>query len=310
MIRIINKLGFGLVLLLLFSCEQILLVDNISEKEVTLVTPTNEAQFFSTGVSFSWEPVKEATKYRLQIAKPNFMSPQIIVLDTLMVNKTFTRQLNIGNYEWRVKAVNSNYETAFKNRFFTVVSNQDFQNNTVALSSPANNLKTNVATQNLTWQPVIGASSYQLQIYDNANTIVSDQNITTTNSNYTFLQGNYQWRVRASNGSNQTLYTSRSILVDTTNPNTPNLTAPVNNSSTTNTTVSFQWSRTPIAGSVETDKIYIYSNSGLTNLVSTTQITSPFSTILSAGIYYWYVKSFDEAGNMSNQSTVFSVTVN
>lgn len=306
----IYKLLFYIVLLTLSSCEDILFEKNISDKEMVLIAPVNKAQFISSTVSFSWGSVENASKYNLQIAKPNFANPMQIVLDTLVTATTYTKQLTVGEYEWRIKAVNSAYETPYKNRFLTIVSNSDFQNNSVVLLTPTNNLITKIASQNLSWQAVLGATSYQVQVYDTGNTIVNDQTLTTTNSNYAFPQGSYQWRVRASNGTDQTLYSSRSILVDTTVPNTPVLSSPINASTQTAGQISFQWDRTPISGSVEKDSIYIYTNSTLTNLQSKKESGSPFATTLAIGTYYWYVKSFDQAGNGSIQSSVFNFTVN
>ena len=307
---LLYKILFCCSFLFLFSCESIVLEDDISDKEMTLVAPMNNAQFFSTGVSFTWGIIEGAEKYHLQIAKPNFDSPIQIVLDTIVSTNTFTSQLNIGNYEWRVQAINGNYVTSYKSRFFTIVSNADFQNNTVVLTSPATNLITNVSSQNLSWQSILGATSYQVQIYDSSNTVISDQNTSATTLSYSFPQGSYNWRVRATNGTDQTLYTSRSILVDTTNPNMPVLSSPANASTTTNTSISFQWSRTAIAGSAERDEISIYTDSALTNLQLTAVANSPYTTNLPLGTYYWFVKSYDAAGNMSSQSTVFSFTIN
>lgn len=307
---LLYKALFCCSFLLLFSCDKIVLEDDISAQEMTLIAPINNAQFFSTGVSFTWGVIAGAEKYHLQIAKPNFDSPIQIVLDTLVTTNAFTSQLNIGDYEWRVQAITGNYVTSYKSRFFTIVSNADFQNNTVVLTSPATNLITNVSTQNLSWQAVLGATSYQVQIYDSSNTVISDQNTSATTLNYIFPQGSYNWRVRATNGTEQTLYTSRSILVDTTNPNTPVLSSPANASTTTNTSVSFQWSRTAIAGSAERDEISIYTDSALTNLQLTAVANNPFTTILPTGTYYWFVKAYDAAGNMSSQSAVFSFTIN
>ena len=293
-----------------FSCEEVLLEKDISEEEVNILAPVNNAQFFSTSVTFAWETVEDATSYRLQIATPNFTEPIQIVLDTTVTSTSFLQQLNIGQYEWRIKAINSAYETAYKTRTLTIVSNDDFQNNTITLSSPTNNLITKMATQNLSWSAVIGATSYQVQILDSSSVIVNDQTVTTTNVNYTFSQGNYQWRVRASNGTENTLYSSRSILVDTTTPNTPTLTAPTNASTQPAGETNFTWNRTPVAGSVEKDSIYIYTNSTLTNLHSKNESSSPYMATLPTGTFYWYVKSFDQAGNVSAQSTVFNVILN
>ena len=302
----------ALVLLLftfLTSCSEILLEKDITDKTVIMVAPANNSQLFFTGVVFSWESVDDATKYTLQIARPNFTSPIQIVLDTTITSTSFTQQLPIGNYEWRVKASNESYSTTYTSRLISIVSNDDFQSNTVSLTSPINNLITNTTAQSLSWQSVIGATSYQVQVYDSSNALILDQNTSSTIYNYTFQEGSFQWRVRASNGTDTTLFSTRSALIDITAPNIPTLTSPTN-IGTSSTSVSFQWSRIPITGSTEKDKIYIYTNSTLTTLFSETETTSPYETTLTAGTYYWKVKAFDTAGNIGNDSSVFTVTVN
>ncbi|MFE3872720.1 hypothetical protein ACFX5F_15975 [Flavobacterium sp. ZS1P70] len=307
---LLYKFLIGISFLMFFSCEEILLEKDISKEVEVLVAPVNNAKFFSTGVTFTWESVPYATKYQLQIAKPNFANPMQIVLDTMVTTTSFTQQLPIGDYEWRVRAVNSAYSTNYVSRLVSVVSDVDFQSNTVVLNTPANNLITKTALQSLSWQPIIGATTYQFQVYDGNNTVISDQTITDTGLNYTFLEGSYFWRVRASNGTQQTLYSSHAVLIDTIIPNTSVLTSPANASTTTNKDVSFQWSRIPISGSVEKDSIYIYTDNALTVLKLKNEASSPFTSILGFGTYYWFTKSFDQAGNMSTKSTVFSFTIN
>ena len=306
----LSKFLLGGCFLLLTSCEEILFEKDISKSEVVLVAPVNNAQFFSTGVTFTWETVQEATKYKLQIAKPNFTDPLQIVLDTIITNTSFTHQLAIGSYEWRVQASNESYSTNYSSSFFTVVNNADFQSNIVILNTPVSNLITKTAVQSLSWQPIMDASAYQIKVIDGSNNIISDQSITGTSLNFTFPEGTYQWRVRANNGTQKTPDSSRSILVDTTAPNNPVLSSPANASTTANKSFSFQWTRTPILGSIEKDSIYIYTDSALNSLQQKKEANSPFVTNLDLGIFYWYVKSFDQAGNVSNKSAVFSFTIN
>ena len=310
--KIINLYKFLTAILFMgfVSCEEILLETDISDEEVQLVAPANNTIFSSTGVSFTWEALADATKYRLQIAKPNFESPTQIVLDTVVSKTSFNQQLSIGTYEWRVKALNSAYETKYSSRFFSIASNDDFQNNIVVLNTPNTNLVTKIALQKLSWQSIIGATQYQLQVYDNSNTIKLDETLTATTYDYTFPEGNYSWRVRATNGEKQTLYSSRNILVDKTAPNTAALVSPTNASSTSNTSINFQWSRTAIAGSTEKDSIYIYTNNTLTALKQKAEAVSPYSATLTAGTYYWVVQAFDAAGNTSAKSSTFSFTIN
>lgn len=306
------KFIFGFLLGFTFlACEEVLMEDDISEETVVLLAPADNAQFFSTSVTLTWEPVQYATKYRLQIAKPNFATATEIILDTELTSTSFTQQLNIGNYEWRVKAINSAYETSYVARRITVVSNDEFENNIVVLNNPSNSLNSNIVNQTLSWNSVIGATSYQLQIFDNSSTLVLNQTLVTTSYSHTFIEGNFTWKVRATNGTDYTLYSSRTILIDTTLPNVPTLTTPTNSSTTSSSNISFNWNRTPITGSQEFDSLYVYSNIALTNLVLKKRVTNPHSeTILDNGTYYWRMKSFDEAGNVSAVSSTFSFTKN
>lgn len=307
---LISKFLSGLLLITFFSCEEIIMEKDISESQVALLAPSQNAEFYFTGVTFTWETLPDATEYQLQIATPNFENPLQIVLDTIVKETSFTKQLPIGNYEWRVKAINSAYNTNYSNRFVSVVSDADFQNNIVVLNTPINNLITNKTSQNLSWQSIIGASSYQIQIFDGSGVLISDQTITATNLNYIFAEGSSIWKVRAINPLQQTLYSSHTILVDSTVPNAPVLSSPANNSTTVNTSVNFQWNRIPIEGSAEKDSLFIYTDAALTNLKLKKVATSPSTTTLDLGTYFWYVKSFDEAGNSGAKSSVFSFTIN
>lgn len=307
---LIKKFLLGLVFVTLFSCEEIIMEKDISKSQVILLAPAQNAQFNSTGVTFTWEPVVDAAEYQLQIATPNFENPLQIILDTTIKENNYTQQLPVGNYQWRVKAINSAYSTNYSIRSIAVVSDADFQNNIVVLNTPVNNLITKKTLQNLSWQPILGATGYQIQVYDTNNTVISDQTVTATNLDYTFAEGGFFWKVRANNGAQQTLYSARSILVDKTVPNAPVLTSPANSGTIDNTDVSFQWSRTTIAGSVEKDSIFIYTDAALTVSKLKKEASSPFVTTLTQGTYYWYAKSFDEAGNSGAKSSVFSFTVN
>lgn len=299
----------GIVAMSVISCEEIIFEENISDQQIILVAPKINAKLTFTGITFTWERLESVPLYQLQIAKPNFAEPLQVVLDTITANSSFTQQLPEGDYEWRVRAMNSSYKTQYTSRLFSIVSNDDFQSNTVILQSPANILITKNATQNLLWQEIIGAVNYQVQITDNNATIIKDQTLINPGLNFTFPEGNYTWRVRANNGTQQTLYTSRSILVDMTVPNTPVLSNPANASTTRNTDINFQWNRVPVSGSAETDSIYIYTDSALTIIQQKKQVNNPFNTTLESGNYYWYIKSFDQAGNIGIQSTVSSFII-
>ena len=94
------------------SCEAIF-VENISDKNVKVIAPVNGSEIAAGIVNFSWEKVKDADEYQLQIVSPDFTNANTIMVDTV-INKTFhTKELVAGDYEWRIKAMNSEYETNY-----------------------------------------------------------------------------------------------------------------------------------------------------------------------------------------------------
>lgn len=295
-----------------WSCEEILMEDDISGETVLLIAPSNGVELTSTSVKLSWDAIENGSQYRIQIARPNFTNPLEIIADEVIDTTFYAVQLNIGEYEWRVKGVNSAYETPYTTRRFKVVSNDDFQNNVVSLTSPEDNLVTNIASQSLNWAHVLGSTSYHLRVLNQGGTnVVFEQDVSSESVDYTFPEGIYTWQIRASNGSQNTLYTSRNILTDYTVPNTPSLVTPGNLSYVTATDAVFTWNRQALAGSTESDSIYVFTNSTLSNLYYKGSHSGTYTPLgLTRGTYYWYVRSFDAAGNAGQRSSTFSFTAN
>lgn len=300
-------LAFSLVVLT--ACEGVITEEDISDIEVRLLSPTNNAEISTNLVRFDWREVEGARSYNIQIATPSFGSPDQFLLDTQVDSlTTYEFELTEGRYQWRVKAMNEGYETRYSRASFDVVPVANFSDNTVILSSPENNLITNESSQILNWQEVDGATLYRLQVLEN-DAVVGEESTTGTQQTFSFPEGNITWQVRAENGSENTLYSARSLLIDVTDPNTPALTLPQDEAVLAIQDVSFEWTRELINGSVEFDSIYIYRDENLTDLVESNEATSPYATNLVNDTYYWFVKAFDEAGNESNDSAIFSFTI-
>jgi hypothetical protein len=300
-------LTFGFI-----SCEEggLLIESDISNETVVLIAPSDSTEVSSSTIFFDWEALEDATHYEIQIATPGFNNTQQLLLNSIDSLTFKELQLNTGDYQWRVKAMNSNYETQYTTASFKVTTIDTFSDNMVLLISPPENLITNSSSQNLQWQPVNGANLYRIRITDTFGVLEEELTSTNTNVAVTFPEGDFIWKVRAENETQNTLYSSRNILVDLTQPNTPILSNPENGETLTSQQVSFEWTRASIEGSVETDSIYVYRDMGLLNLVLKDLVTSPYETTLTNDTYYWFVKSFDEAGNESIQSSIFSFEVN
>jgi hypothetical protein len=92
------KKSFLILVLLcsLLSCEAIF-VEDISDRTVVLLAA-----------------------YQIQIATPNFQNASQILLDSISIETSFTKELVAGSYEWRVKASNSDYTTNYSSNAFIV----------------------------------------------------------------------------------------------------------------------------------------------------------------------------------------------
>lgn len=115
-----------LILICMFSCEEIINEQNITKKSVKLLAPTeNVILKKGTEISFNWQLLDGAANYELQLAIPNFSNANQMVIDTLIQRNNFTiDSLATNSYEWRVKGKNTAYETGYTTNGFIVGSEE------------------------------------------------------------------------------------------------------------------------------------------------------------------------------------------
>lgn len=114
-----RKLFFLGFIIVLGSCETIFL-ENISSEKVVLVAPADSTTIKSGALNFFWNPVEDADSYHIQISTPNFEKPTRIVLDSIVTKTVLDKTITAGMYQWRVKAMNSAYETNYTTNNFTI----------------------------------------------------------------------------------------------------------------------------------------------------------------------------------------------
>ncbi len=110
---------FGL-LLSIIACSDIIEVEDISNKTVTMLAPTDNAVLDTLRTTFTWEALAAAEHYYLQVATPTFENATKIVVDTLLVKTSYSELLPINNYQWRIRAENSAYKTSYTQQNFTI----------------------------------------------------------------------------------------------------------------------------------------------------------------------------------------------
>ncbi|SFC35881.1 hypothetical protein SAMN04487891_109161 [Flagellimonas taeanensis] len=202
----------GVVLVLGWGCEDILEVPDISNATVNILAPMDSSVVTTNAVGFNWEKVDEATSYRVQIAAPDFENTSQMVLDSVIVEDTLgnvvtriDQDLVNGNYAWRVKALNSDYETVFAVSSFQVDGDEELDitpPNIPQLATPANGASLTQYSVSFSWtRQDISGTAERDSIY-----IFSDESLTNlttkalgANKTYTtsLASGTFYWYVRA-----------------------------------------------------------------------------------------------------------------
>ncbi|EGV42230.1 hypothetical protein BZARG_383 [Bizionia argentinensis JUB59] len=217
------KKGLYLIIVLVaFNCSEIIEVENISNNTISILAPTDTSVLTEANVQFSWNLVEDAERYKLQIATPNFQNTLAIKEDTIITATSFSKSLNSGNYEWRVRAENSDYHTKYATQGFSVLESDavNISNEDIILLAPANSIIFNTTdTINFSWETILNAENYTIQIatpnFANALEIIENETVNTTSFSISNMDAQgYEWRVKARNLEYETAYTIQSFTVE------------------------------------------------------------------------------------------------
>lgn len=310
-----------IIIILLYSCSEIISED-ISEEQVTSILPSQDNVITTNTVNFKWSAVDGADEYQIQVAKPNFTNPIEYTIDSLITETEISFALSPNNYQWRVRALNNISETVYTNPIdFEVDEIIELTGQTVILNTPQNEVYVNSIQANFTWEYLSAADSYLFQLVrgdEFSNTII-EQNTTTNNFYLTTTQNlvedRYTWKVRAKNSFSETSFSFKKFYFDKTLPNTPTLSNPSNNNtSTINTTVNFSWNLGVDGGNIHapiTNVLEIATANDFNTLFASVetdnnQLDYTFTTI---GSFYWRVKAYDSAGNVGIYSIARQITI-
>ncbi len=319
--KTINKVILLLFSIALISCEDIL-EEDITDKTATIISPQDGVVIESNVVTFQWNTISGADKYRVQV----FLQNQVMVKDSLVENSNVTLPLPQGNYQWRVRGENFAYQSSYSlTNSFSVQESDDLSTQQVLPSSPSDNAYKNTQNITLSWNALNAADYYELQVVNvtNSNTIVLQQsNITATtytlNNSVLSQDAKYEWKVKAVNTTTttSTQYSSRFLFLDRVLPNQPQNVLPANNSvGTLNQDINFSWSIPADSGTIQsaiTYEIEIATDVAFANIVQTSASSSSNfqRSFTTAGDYYWRVRAKDAAGNVGVNSSSFKITVN
>ncbi|OFX36397.1 MAG: hypothetical protein A2X08_14925 [Bacteroidetes bacterium GWA2_32_17] len=309
----LNLLWMILPVIFVTSCKDIV-EEDLDGKTVTIIAPANNLQTTTLSHTFWWEEVIGATSYNLQIVDSSFLAINQMVADTNITTNKFTFTLYPGTFQWRVKAINGNSETVYTTYSLKIDSTADLSGQQVVLISPTNSLATNQTTLQFKWYELYNATDYRLEIRSpdwNGSLALNPHIVSGDTISITLIEGFYTWGIQAQNGTSSSLFTTRTLVVDTTRPNTPTLTYPatndtINDSILTISHLTFRWTRGANSGSTLKDSLFlstdsVFSTSGNVFKVLVTDTTYTY-TMQTANTYFWRIKPLDAAGNIGSIS--------
>lgn len=304
-------------MLLLFAtlsgCDDIIEPD-LSSKAVQLIAPSDSVVTSANVQTFWWKELDGALTYELHVVSTSFDSIVSVVLDTTLTKNQFQYTLGPGQFQWRVRALNGSSSTPYVIRTLFVDSAASLSGQSLLLNLPVDGVYTNDHTVALSWQSLGLASTYRLQVSEDGfstSQYFYESEVSSTSASVQLdLEGEYSWRVRAESEYSVSLYSeSRTIYLDETAPTTGSPIAPANNTSMPSADIAFSWQLVTDAGAPVFDSLFVYSDSLVTVHSKLVGVNGAATLNLSAGVYYWRVRSFDSAGNSGLYTTARKLTI-
>ena len=295
--------------LLVTGCEDIL-EEDISNEVMETINPISNDTLLGNTVNFSWLPVEGADNYRLQVQDHRGMQ----LIDSLVPENSHLMSIDPGNYFWKIRAENFAYNSNYSEEInFTMLASDNLIYSRVVFDTPTVNFSTNQSSIIFNWESVEYADSYRFQVrrIGNGQETILDESGLTENS-YTFnteliqTDGDYLWRVKASNQNSETNFTERKFILDRQAPGVPQLSEPSNQFQTPYGAIEFKWQ--DISNTSEITDIYydfeISDDVDFSNIIFAEQFeeVSVTYTFEDSGTYYWRVRALDKAGNFGDFS--------
>ena len=82
---------------------------DISRETVSIIAPSDGAQTTTGRITFLWEEVDGADRYRLTVVTPSFVGASQVITDTLIAGCEFQTGLAPGHYQWSLTPCNFAY---------------------------------------------------------------------------------------------------------------------------------------------------------------------------------------------------------
>ena len=268
--------------------------------------PKNGEKLTSSKVTFNWDPVPDAIKYKIQLStKEDFSSTVFSVNTTTNTYPYLTSLISGKTYYWRIRAlVGVSWTDWESHRFYSMDPLA-----APGLAAPENG-SLRYPNFTLAWYSVTNAVQYQLQLArDSAFTdLVFKGKVSDTFKDFSDLApGKYYWRVKSIEAGGLKSPWSQVRQFTVVKVFTPVVVSP-GNEVTVNPDVTLTWEAAEFATQY---KLQVSKDAAFTKLIVDEKTTalSKALTGLAARNYYWRVRAFTADGFKSPWSEVRKFTV-
>lgn len=108
------------IFILFVNCDELIEVEDISNRKLILLAPVDGSEINDSGLSINWEELEGAESYRIQIFKPSFEDATQMVVDSTSTATEVRAELEAGDFEVRLWAINSAYQSLYTFSKFTL----------------------------------------------------------------------------------------------------------------------------------------------------------------------------------------------
>lgn len=294
-------LSLVIVGLMAIGCAKWVSID-ITNETITLVSPQDNQADSIQEKTFTWLELEGANKYQIQIVSPRFDSILTYVLDSNVSITVFEANLTPGDYQWRVRGVNDDFQSKWSVRDLIIKSSASLENQTIGNVKPIDGTNTNSMTQNFTWNELVSAEYYSIVIKDEEDNEIEVSNSDEPSFDYVFpTEGFFTINIKALNDISASITNSVNIRIDTTAPSSVTLDYPLYDT-LKSFPQNFEWTEVLTnEGSEISTNLLIASDSLMTALFLDTTISSlgsiELDSVETSGKLFWRVDRTDAAGN-------------
>ena len=266
-----------------------------------LVSPGDGDVLRESPVELSWGVLEGAVGYEVQVSSEvSFSSPEMRKVE----GNSCSLELADGEYWWRVRGKDQegNPGAWSEVRSFTLVT---LRPGVPVVTSPQEGSWSREGEVSFLWEPVEGATGYQVQV-DDADDFSSpevDEYTDSPSYSCTLADGRYYWKVRAKNLAGWGGWSeARSFGVDTSPPPAPVLESPDDEEEVEGPDVTLRWERVEDAAMY---RLQVSMGEGFASTLVDTEVSvTEVELRLKEGRYWWRVGAVDPAGNWSGWSDV------